>query len=49
MLSLVSVLLEVSESGSSHVQRTPIECGVSECEHKASKMRRPRPTRAVKP
>jgi hypothetical protein len=25
----------------------PIECGVSECDREASKMRRPRPTRAV--
>jgi hypothetical protein len=47
-LSLVRVVccqVEVSASGWSLVQRSPTECGVSECDRKASKMRRPWPTR----
>jgi hypothetical protein len=48
-LSLVSVVccqVEVSATGWSLVQRSPTECGVSECDRKASKkMRRPRPPR----
>ena len=32
--------VEVSASGRSPVQRRPIECGVSECGHEASIMRR---------
>jgi hypothetical protein len=39
-LSLVSVvccLAEVSEKGRSLVQESPTECGVSECDHEASK------------
>jgi hypothetical protein len=31
------------------VQRSPAECGVSECDREASPMRRPGPTRAVEP
>ena len=49
-LSVVSVLccqVEVSASGCSFVQRSPKDCGVSECDHEALKMRRPWPTRAV--
>ena len=49
-LSLVSVVcchVEVSTSGGSFVQRSPTECGVSECDLETSKVRRPRPTRAV--
>jgi hypothetical protein len=48
-LSLVSVVccqVEVSASGWSLVQRSPAECGVSECGREASKMRRPWPTRS---
>jgi hypothetical protein len=46
-LSLVSVAccpVEVSASGSSLVQRSPTESGVSECNREASIMRRPWPT-----
>jgi hypothetical protein len=37
--------VEVSASGWSLVQRSPTECGVSECDHEASIMKRPWPTR----
>jgi hypothetical protein len=37
--------VEVSASGWSLVQRSPTECGVSECDREASVMRRARPTR----
>jgi hypothetical protein len=46
-VSLVSVVcfqVEVSASGLSFVQRSPTECGVSECDREASIMR-PWPTR----
>ena len=46
-LSVVSVVccqVEVSASGWSLVQRSPTDCGVSECDHEALKMRRPWPT-----
>jgi hypothetical protein len=36
---------EVSATGSSLVQRSPTECGVSKCDREASIMRRPWPTR----
>ena len=42
MLSLVSVVycpVEVSESRKSPVQRSPTECGVSECDREASTVR----------
>ena len=35
--------------GRSLVQRSPTECGVSECDREASIMKRPWPTRAVEP
>ena len=47
-LSLVSVVfceVEVSASGWSLVQRSPTECGVSECDREDSIMRRPWPIR----
>jgi len=45
-LSLVSVVCcQVSASGLSLVQRSPTKHGVPECDHEASIMRRPRPTR----
>ena len=47
-LSVVSVVccqVEVSASGWSLVQRSSTECGVSECDHEVSIMRRPWPTR----
>jgi hypothetical protein len=36
---------EVSATGWSLVQRSPTECGVSECDREASIIRRPWPTR----
>jgi hypothetical protein len=42
-LSLVSDVcwqVDVSASGRSFVQRSPIDCGVSECDREASTMRR---------
>jgi hypothetical protein len=47
-VSLVSVVccqVQVSASGRSPVQRSPTECGVSECNREASIMRWPWPTR----
>ena len=45
-LSLVSVVCcQVSASGLSLVQRSPTKHGVSECDHEASIIRRPRSTR----
>jgi hypothetical protein len=47
-LSLVSVVccqVEVSATSWSLVQRSPAECGVSECDREASIMRRTWPTR----
>ena len=46
-LSLFSVLcqVDVSVTGWSFVQRSPTECGVSECGHESLTMRRPWPTR----
>jgi hypothetical protein len=41
--------VEVSAMGRSLVQRSPIECDVSECDLETSPMRRPWPTRAVDP
>jgi len=43
-VSLVSVVccqIKVSASDLSLVQRIPTECGVSECDHESSIMRRP--------
>jgi len=51
-LSFVSVVcckVEASATGRSLFQRSPIDCGVSECGRETSAMRRPRPTRAVEP
>jgi hypothetical protein len=51
-LSLVSVVccqVDVTVSCWSLVQRNHTECGVSECDRKASIMRRPWPTGAVAP
>jgi hypothetical protein len=42
--SVVCCQVEGSVSGSSIVQRSPTECGVSECDREASAMRRPWPT-----
>ena len=49
-LSLESVVccqVEISASGWSLVQRSPTECGVSECDSEALIMRRPWPTRGL--
>ena len=43
------VCRQVSATGRSFINRSPTECGVSECNHKAPIMRRLWPTRAVKP
>ena len=51
-LSLVNVVccqMEVSVSDRSFIQRSFIECGVSECDHDSSIMRKPWPNRAVAP
>ena len=40
---VVCCRVEVSVSGRSFVQRSPIECGASECDREASTMRRPWP------
>jgi hypothetical protein len=42
--TVVFYQVEVSVTGWSLVQRSPTECGVSECNHEASIMRRPWPT-----
>jgi hypothetical protein len=50
VLSLVSVVfcqVEVSATGRSLVQRSPTECGVSECDLETSSMRRPSPSGAT--
>jgi hypothetical protein len=47
VVSVVSVVyceVEVSVTGLSFVQRIPTDCGVSECDRKASTMKRPWPT-----
>jgi len=44
---VLSGQVEVSASSRSFVQRSPTECGVSECDRGTSTVRRPRPTRAV--
>jgi hypothetical protein len=41
--------IEVSATGQSVVQRSPTECGVSECDLETSATRRPKPNSAVKP
>jgi hypothetical protein len=40
--------VEVSATGWSLLQRSPTECGVSECDRDASIMRRPRPPRSCR-
>jgi hypothetical protein len=50
-LSVVSVVccqVEVSATSSSLVQRSPTDCGVSECDREASKTRRPKPPRGCR-
>ena len=49
-MSVASVLcfqLEVSATGRYLVQRSPSECGVSECDLETSTIEGPRPSRAV--
>jgi len=43
-LSVMCCQVVVSASGSSLVQRSPTECGVSECDRESSTMTRPWPT-----
>ena len=45
LVSFVCCQVEISASGRSLVKRSPTECGMSECDHEASIMRRPWPTR----
>jgi len=40
----MEICVDISETGRSLVQRSPTECGVSECDNEASVMRRPWPT-----
>ena len=40
LLSVLCSQTGVSATGRSHVQRSPTECGVSECYHETSTMRR---------
>jgi hypothetical protein len=49
LLSDVHCQVEVSASGRSLVQSSPTKCGVSECDHEASVIRRPGPLVAVAP
>jgi hypothetical protein len=42
LVNVVCFQVEVSATGRSLVQRSPIESGVSECDLETSKMRRPR-------
>jgi hypothetical protein len=49
VLSVMCCQVEAPTTGRSLVQRSPTECGVSECDREASKLRRPRLTTAVKP
>ena len=44
-VSVVCCQVEISASGWSLVQRSPTECGVSECNHESSTMRRPSATK----
>ena len=48
-MSVVCCQVDVSATGRSLIQRSPTECGVSECDRGASIMRRLKPTRAVAP
>jgi hypothetical protein len=48
-MSVVCCQVEVSVTSWSLVGRCSPECGVSECDLETSRMRRPKPTRAVKP
>jgi hypothetical protein len=49
-LSLVNVVCcQVEVSAKGLVQRSPTECGVSECDLETSTISRSRPTRAVEP
>ena len=45
VVSVVCCQVEVPVSGWSLVQRSPADCGVSECDREASTMRRSWPTR----
>jgi hypothetical protein len=45
MLSVVCCQVKVSATGRSLVQRSPAECGASECDRDASIRKRPWPTR----
>jgi hypothetical protein len=48
-VSVVCCQVEVSASDWPLVQRSPTDCGVSECDHESSKIMRTSPSRAVAP
>ena len=47
LVSVVCCQVEVPAAGRSLVQRSPTDCGVSECDREASIMRRPWPTEGL--
>ena len=47
VVSVVCCQVEVSATGRSLVQRSPIECGVSECDLETCTSRRPRLARVI--
>ena len=49
LVSVVFCQVEVSATGRTLVQKSPTDCGVSECDLEISAMSKPRPTRAVEP
>jgi len=49
VVSVLCCQVDVSATGRSLAQRNPTECGVSECDPRIPRMRRPRTTRAVQP
>jgi len=49
LVSVVRCQADVSASGRSLVQMSPIECGVSKCDFQTSTMMKTRSVRAVQP
>ena len=49
LVSVVCCKVGISATGRSLVPRSPTKCGVSECDLGTSKIRMPRPARAVEP
>ena len=48
-MSVVCCQVEVLASGRLRVEKSPADCGVSECDFETSKMRRPRHSIAIEP